>query len=166
MDRYSSERDKSYIQERVEISLHVPNDLCLLARLFGVLAIHHRSVLGWFFYSERERVTVTILAIEGDAVARGLKAAGFDYTSAPVLVLPYQLGRHSLAQLSTAIRTAGVSVLDVHACCSQETGPLVVLKTGDAEEARSILESMELPGTDATSGSAAENLQQLEAVTP
>jgi hypothetical protein len=135
---------KSPIEERTEITLHVPNELDLLARLFGVLATQQRSVCGWCFYSDRERATVIVIAANDNRAARSLKAAGFECNSSPVIILPHQLRRLSITQLSAELRTAGVNVLDVHACCSPQEGPLLVLKTNDNGQAIRVLEAMGL----------------------
>ena len=152
------------IREFTEIALHVPNELTLMAQLFGIIATQHHFIIAWCFYSDRERVRVVLITTNHGLVLRSLNEAGFEANTSTALVLPRQLSRISIARLSAELRAAGVEVLDFHACCSPEEGPLFVLTTSHGDTTLRILEAMDLSSTEPEqlSQRVAQAVEQLE----
>jgi len=127
-----------------EITLHVANDLSVLARLFAALAEQQQGILAWCFLSKHERTTVLLVTESAEQAAQLLQAIGFDGETKPVMALKQQHQSESASQFRTDLLAAGINILDAYACNSPHNGGWLVLSTTDDARAAELLETMDL----------------------
>ena len=132
------------IKEQVEVALHVPNDLKVLARLFASLAIWSGDIDAWRFYSDHKRAAILLVTSDESKLLRAIRAAGFECDSNPVVVLEEHHRTVSAIRLSSELRANGVQILDAYTCNSPHNGTALVLKTTDRSRTTDVLETMNL----------------------
>src|SRR5258708_11228610 len=94
----------SVIADRTEISLHVPKDLNVLAKLFKTLATQSERLEAWNSYSTEDRVTFSLVVGDALATQRALETAGFDFETGPVVIVRQESGGVFAGQLHNALR--------------------------------------------------------------
>ena len=132
------------IQERNEVTLHVANDLSVLARLFAVLATRSPGVDAWRFYSDHRHAAVLLITGKDSEIVGALQSAGFDCETNRVVVVEQKHRCLSAVRLGSELRANGIEILDAYTCCSLDDGTVLVLKATDSLQAATILEAMNL----------------------
>jgi hypothetical protein len=132
------------ITQRMELALRVPNEVNVLAKLFGSLAMTSQDIDGWRFYSDHKRATILLLTGNANNLLRLLQANEFDCDAHPVVVVAEPHRTVSAVRLSTELRSNGIAILDAYTCCSAHDGTALVLKTTDSSRTIEVLETMNL----------------------
>jgi hypothetical protein len=137
------------IRQRSEVTLHVPNDLKALARLFVALAAESPRIEAWRFYSGHQRAAILVVTADESAILRCVRDDGFECEINPVVVMPDHQCMVSVIRLSAELRANGVHLLDAYTCSCPRNGTALVLKTTDGSQAADLLGVLNLlPSVD------------------